>query len=171
MDPAQKETTTMTRTEIYMESNRRGFAAAQAAIAAGDYGTAMTDRAMDTTAQWLESQGLPAGSEEHQHAEWCFAQGVAGHVLGERACADVRFGVGDQPPTTLTVTVSLDNGNSETTIADNAAAATFIARYGERAIVEHIAAEGLPSEDYDDALAVLRAFAGSLSEGEIPTLP
>ena len=66
--------------------------------------------------------------------------------------------------------VSLDNGNSTTAIDTAEAAADFVVRFGEPAIVDHLAAKGLPSEDYDDALAVLRAFAGSLPAGEIPTL-
>ena len=68
------------------------------------------------------------------------------------------------------VLVSLDNGNSTTAIDTAEAAADFVVRFGEPAIVDHLAAKGLPSEDYDDALAVLRAFAGSLPAGEIPTL-
>lgn len=68
------------------------------------------------------------------------------------------------------VVVSLDNGASTVTVTDAEEAAGFIVRYGEPAIVDHLASKGLPTEDYADALAVLRAFAGSLRDGEVPTL-
>lgn len=90
--------------------------------------------------------------------------------LGESAAHRTRGGQKAQT-TMSTVTVSLDNGHSTTAITTADAAAAFVARYGERNIVDHLAAQGLPTEDYADALAVLAAFAGSLPAGEVPTLP
>ena len=81
-----------TRTEIYIESNRRGIAA----TAAGDYGTATIDRCMGELASSLEARGISPYSEEMEHALWCFSQGVRGIRLSEKACADVEFGVGNQ---------------------------------------------------------------------------
>ena len=67
------------------------------------------------------------------------------------------------------VIVSTDNGNSETTIADDVAAAAFIARYGERNVARELADAGFPTEDYSGPLAVMIALAAA--NNETPTLP
>ncbi len=69
------------------------------------------------------------------------------------------------------VLVSTDNGNSTTRVTDDATAAAFIARYGERNVVTALRDADLSTEDYDGALALLAALAKAHGSKAIPTLP
>lgn len=78
-----------------IECNRRGLAAHKSYVGTGDF--AARDAAGMDAVRWLEGR-IPRLSEaEIAHGSWCYEQGSRGVVLSQRACADVAFGVGDQP--------------------------------------------------------------------------